>query len=105
MPISHESENIKLAKKIIAGQDADFDAMFSLAKKLKNERDFSFARRILKRAQSKPEANQGNNRLKLAQQLALVTYKDPDLPPDEKLDDALKILREAGDLKTTKDQE
>src|SRR5215510_10902951 len=104
--ISHESENIKQAKKIIAGQDANYTEMSSLAKKLKNERAFSFARRILERARrDKPEANQGTNRLKLAQQLALVTYKDNDLPTDEKLDDALRILQEADDLKTTRDQE
>ncbi|MCI0339324.1 MAG: hypothetical protein L0226_17260, partial [Acidobacteria bacterium] len=102
---SHESTNITLAKKIIAGQDASYAEMFGLAKKLKREQAFTFARRILKRAQSKPEANQGKNRLKLAQQLALVTYKDPDLPPDEKLDEALKILQEADDLQNTTDQE
>ena len=104
--VSHENENITLAKKIIAGQDEDFFAMIELAMKLKNDRAFSFARRILERARrSKPEANHPDNRLKLAQQLALVTYKDPDLPPDEKLDDAFNILREADDLRTTKNQE
>jgi predicted acylesterase/phospholipase RssA len=103
--ISHESESITLAKRIIAGQDEDFIAMIKLAMELKNERAFSFARRILERARRKPEANHPDNRLKLAQQLALVTYKDADLPPDEKLDDALKILREADHLQTTKNQE
>lgn len=103
--ISHDSKNIILAKKIIAGQDASYADMFDLAKKLRSEQAFSFARRILKRAQRKPEANQGKNRLLLAQRLALVTYKDPDLPPDERLDDALKILQEADDLQNTKDQE
>ena len=93
--ISRETENVKLAKKIIAGQDEDFDIMFGLAKKLKNERAFGYARRILERARDKPEANHPGARLKLAQQLALVTYKDPDLPPDEKLDDAFNILCEA----------
>jgi Predicted esterase of the alpha-beta hydrolase superfamily len=103
--ISRESENVKLAKTIIAGQDANFDIMFGLAKKLKNERAFGYARRILERAQDKPEANHPDNRLKLAQQLALVTYKDPDLPPDEKLDDAFNILCKADDIRTTKNQE
>ena len=42
--ISRESENVKLAKTIIAGQDANFDIMFGLAKKLKNERAFGYAR-------------------------------------------------------------
>jgi predicted acylesterase/phospholipase RssA len=43
--------------------------------------------------------------LKLAQLLALATYKDPDLPPDEKLDNAFNILCEADDIRTTKNQE
>src|SRR5262245_21917940 len=98
----HESENIRLAKMIIAGQDADFDVMFALANKLKNERAFSFARRILERIRrNKTEANHPDNRLKIAQQLALVTYKDPDLPPYEKLESSFAILREAEDLQTT----
>src|SRR5215467_14877834 len=103
MPISHESENIKLAKKIIAGQDEDFEVMFDLAMRLKNERAFGYARRILERIRrSKDKADPPKNPLKLAQQLALVTYKDPDLPPDRKLDAAFDILRQADDLRTTK---
>jgi predicted acylesterase/phospholipase RssA len=100
-----ESENVTQAKKILALQDADFNVMFDLAKKLKNERAFGYARRVLSRARSKPEADNPANRLKLSQQLALVTYKDPDLPPDEKLYDAFNILREADNPQTTKNQE
>jgi predicted acylesterase/phospholipase RssA len=100
-----ESESVTQAKKIIAGEDADFNVMFGLARKLKNDRAFGYARRILERARSKPEAKNPNNRLKLAHQLALVTYKDPDLPPDEKLNNAFNILCEADDIRTTKDQE
>jgi predicted acylesterase/phospholipase RssA len=103
--ISRPTDDVKLAKKIIAGQDEDFDIMFDLAKRLKNERAFGYARRILERARDKPEAKHPDTRLKLAQQLALVTYKDPDLPPDEKLDDAFNILREADDPHNTKNQE
>jgi predicted acylesterase/phospholipase RssA len=103
--IRQESESITQARNIFAGQDASLDEMFALAKRLKNDRAFGYARRILERAQRKPEANQGDNPLKLAQRLALATYKDPDLPPDEKFDDALKILREADNLRTTRDQE
>src|SRR5262245_45286598 len=98
--VSRESENVKLAKAIIAGQVANFDVAFGLAKKLKNERAFGYARRILERARSKPEADHPDNRLKLAQLLALVTYKDPDLPQDERLNDAFNILREADDTRT-----
>ncbi len=106
MPISQESANIKLAKKIIAGQEEDFGFMFDLAMKLKNEQAFGYARRILERIwRNKDEADLPKPPLKLAQQLALVTYKDPDLPPDRKLDDAFDILRQADDPRTTKNQE
>src|SRR5262245_55485213 len=90
--LSRQPDDGKLPTKIIAGQDEHFATMFDLAKKLKNERAFGHARRILERARGKPEANHPDKRLKLAQQLALVTYKDPDLPPDEKFDDAFNIL-------------
>jgi predicted acylesterase/phospholipase RssA len=103
--ISRPTDDVNLAKKIIAGQDEDFDIMFDLAKRLKNERAYGYARRILERARDKSEANHPDTRLKVAQQLALVTYKDPDLPPDEKLDDAFNILCEADDPHNTKNQE
>ncbi|HKE05169.1 MAG TPA: tetratricopeptide repeat-containing protein [Blastocatellia bacterium] len=103
--VRRESESITLAKKIIAGQDAGFGEMMNLAKTLKNDRAFGYARRVLERARRKPEAGDPKHRLKLAQQLALVTYKDPDLPPDEKFDDAFDILREADDPQKTTDQE
>src|SRR5262245_56598037 len=106
MPISRESENIKLAKRIIAGGDEDYGYMFDLAMRLKNEQDFGYSRRILERIwRNKDKADLPETLSNLAQQLALVTYKDPDLPPDRKLDDALAILRQADDLRTTKDQE
>src|SRR5215813_15365819 len=103
--ISRPTDDVQLAKKIIAGQDENFDFMFDLAKRLKNERAFGFARRILERARDKPEASRPDTGLKLAQQLALVTYKDPDLPPDEKLNDAFNILCEADYPHNTKNQE
>jgi predicted acylesterase/phospholipase RssA len=103
--ISRPTDDVILAKKIIAGQDEDFGVMFGLAKRLKNERAFGYARRILERARDKPEAKNPDTGLKLAQQLALVTYKDPDLPPDEKFDDAFNILCEADYPHTSKNQE
>jgi hypothetical protein len=75
MPISHDSENIKLAKRILAGLDEDFDTMFDLAMRLKNERAFGYVRRILDRIRrSADKTGQPKNPLKLAQQLALVTF-------------------------------
>src|SRR5262249_45420371 len=45
--IANETENRQQARKIIAGQEEDFDIMFDLAKRLKNDRAFGYARRIL----------------------------------------------------------
>ncbi|HEY8460772.1 MAG TPA: tetratricopeptide repeat-containing protein [Blastocatellia bacterium] len=100
-----ESESVARAKRIIAGQDADFNVLLELAEKLKNERAFGYARRVLLRASGKPEANAPDNRLRFAQRLALLTYRDPDLPPEEKLKDAFRILCEADDIQKTKNQE
>lgn len=44
-------------------------------------------------------------RLKVWQRLTLCTYKDQDLPADERLDRALKILEEVENLRDTEDQE
>jgi len=41
----------------------------------------------------------------IGQQLALCTYKDPDLPVDGRLNEARRILEEIGDLDTTTNQE
>ncbi len=74
MPIGHECESIKLARKIIAGLDEDFGAMLGLVRNLRNERAFGYARRIIERIRrNKPEANQPDQRLKLAQLHALFT--------------------------------
>ena len=44
-------------------------------------------------------------REKIYQQLALCTYKDEDLPADERLARAIELLREIADFRTTTDQE
>src|SRR5215510_12461171 len=66
--ISRPSDDVILAKKIMAGQDEDFEIMFDLAKRLKNERAFGYARRVLERARDKPEAKHPDTGLRLAQQ-------------------------------------
>src|SRR5262245_17651009 len=98
MPPRRESDNIILARKIISGLEADYQTLLSLADRLKSERAFGYARRMLERARTKPEAREPNNHLLLAQKLALVTYQDVDLLPDQRFDRALKVLQEGDDL-------
>lgn len=80
--------------------------MLELAKKLKEETKFSYARRLLARAiNTDGICRRKDLRHKIVQQLALCTYKDEDLPADERLDRALDILCQIADFDTTTDQE
>lgn len=99
-------ENVEKAKLILRGADAPLEEMQRLAKDLKNDTSFGYGWKILSRARRKPEV-QTNNKLNrsLAQQQAVCTYKDPDLPADQRLDRAFEILQRNDDLKTTEDQE
>ena len=94
----------KRARDIIRGADAELEEVLTLAKALKGAGDFGLARELLATAQEKPPTD-ATLRRKLAQEHALCTYKDPDLPMKSKLDDALTILKEGDDLETTEDQE
>src|SRR4051812_24879892 len=71
--------------------------MLALAKQLKGERAFGYARRILARARAMPDLDPALG-LVLAQQHALCTYKDPELPVAMRLEHALDLLDEADDL-------
>jgi len=101
------SKDIATAKNVIAtqGSNKSIDDLFKLAKSLKNENDFGHARQVLKIARDKlPAGADEALKRKLVQQHALCTYKDPDLPIDERLDQALEILK-LEKLNTTTDQE
>lgn len=101
-----KSPNVERAKVILRGGQEDPQTIFDLARELKNENRFTYARRLLLRA-SKHKDTSSNKplRLKIYQQLALCTYKDEDLPADERLTRALDILQEIADFETTTDQE
>lgn len=82
------------------------DEVLKLSAKLKEGKAFTYARRILARTIKDPRIYEDKKlRLKTYQQLALCTYKDADLPADERLDRALNSLREVEDLSETKNQE
>lgn len=101
-----DSKIIKEALVILRGGQETPQRMLELATKLKGELRFSYARRLLLRASNhKDTALDQELREKIIQQLALCTYKDEDLPADERLDRALEILRELADFNNTTVQE
>jgi predicted acylesterase/phospholipase RssA len=94
------------AKAIFAGASPAPGELETLAKKLKGQQHFGLARRLLRQKFDEPGFQTPSAaRLKVGQQLALNTYKDPDLPADERLEVALRILEQVGSLATTTDQE
>ena len=101
-----ESTNVREAQQILRGRQAEPREILELAKALKGEMRFSYARRLLGRARNHESiARDKKLRETILQQLALCTYKDEDLPADDRLDRALNILQEFADFATTTDQE
>lgn len=106
MSSKRESDSVRRAKDILRGQDASLSEPVTLANALKEEKAFGHARDLLQRACRHLELlQQSKLHIRLIQQHALCTYKDPELPADEKFDSALTILAQLGDLRTTTDQE
>ena len=78
----------------------------ALAEDLKKEKRFGLARKLLNRALQDGEIEKDKTlKLKIGQQHALCTYKDPDLPVSDRLDRAFKMLNEADNLLETRNQE
>ena len=92
---------------IIRGQQQPtIERVFELEKTLCKAREFGRTRKMLHKIKGISEVKADSKlRLKVAQKLALCTYKDMDLPADQKLQDALGFLQEADDLRTTNCQE
>ena len=95
-----------LAREILRGKEASLVDILSLAKQLQETKAFGYARRLLARARLEPDPEAGPEMtLLLAQQHAISTYKDPDLPADARLERALDILRQVENLQQTTNQE
>jgi predicted acylesterase/phospholipase RssA len=103
---TRKSSYVNDAKQILRGRQANPREMLELANNLKAETQFGYARRLLSRASiDETLAKDKPLQHKIFQQLALCTYKDQDLPADERLDRALTILSQIADFDTTSDQE
>ena len=80
--------------------------ILELTKGLKREKAFGYARKLLEMARESFDPETGAQlQLKFAQEQALCTYKDPDLPVSDRLDRALRILDAADALAETENQE
>jgi tetratricopeptide (TPR) repeat protein len=101
-----DTENMKKANSILQGNYETPEELLALADNLKKEKRFGLARKLLNRALQDNEIEKDKNlKLKIGQQHALCTYKDPDLPISDRLDRGLKILNKADDFLKTKNQE
>ncbi|MDT7688840.1 MAG: hypothetical protein QOE46_1599 [Acidobacteriota bacterium] len=101
-----QKQLVKQAEEILRGADRAPVELYTLAKRLKEAKQFYYARRLLARARKSPRLKDDPAlRLKIFQQSALCTYKDAELPVDTRLDRAFEILQEGDDLARTVDQE
>jgi predicted acylesterase/phospholipase RssA len=105
MPLS-DTPDIDLARKVLRGQYLPPEECLGLAKRLKARMAFHLAWQVLARARCDPAlGNQSALRLLLAQQQALCTYKDHELPAEQRFARAREILERDCQLATSTDQE
>ena len=92
------------ARTYLGGQELSPEQIKDLVKRLEFEDKFGSARKVLAKVRG-AQIPSAKLRTWFAQQHALCTYKDPDLPVLKALDQALDILRGSFDLTNTSDQE
>jgi predicted acylesterase/phospholipase RssA len=93
------------ARSILAAEVIPEQAL-DLVAELKKELAFGLARKVLERCAQDPRfLSEPGRRVRVAQARALCTYQDPDLPAYDRLEEALRILREGDDLERTADPE
>jgi predicted acylesterase/phospholipase RssA len=92
-----EDNDVGLAKKLLRGQSAALQEIIDLAERLYAVRFYGYARRLFELARQQPDAARlpADRKLKLAQRLALTTYRDPDLPAAMRFTGALSTLESA----------
>ena len=105
--MDRNSDGVKKARHILGGADAGPAEVLELVNaQLKRQHAFGLAHKLLDRYAKDPRVGKDSKlKIQMAQQGALCTYKDPDLPTDERLDRALQILREHADLDQSRDRE
>jgi len=99
--LCQESEQVARARDVLRNRvpKPKDTEILDLTRELKKEKAFGYARKLLGLARESPDQETDEQlKLKLAQEHALCTYKDPDLPVSDRLDRALRIL-DAADTK------
>lgn len=97
-------DHVAKAQQVLGGLELTVDELLELAETLKGEDEFGYAWRILARARRMKNLTPALS-TRLRQEQALCTYKDTHLHEDDRLNRALEILDDDGDLKTTADPE
>jgi predicted acylesterase/phospholipase RssA len=94
-----DSPNVKLANDYLGGSAASPQELLRLAKELKKENAFQYARKLLDRAAHHKDINTlgKNDKITLHRELALCISKDRDLPAHSRHDDALKVIQTLND--------
>jgi predicted acylesterase/phospholipase RssA len=102
-----EVADVARSRNILRGEDpSNEDEKYELAMSLKDANQFGIARKLLGRV--KPDKIVDTKKappVKIGQQHALCTYKDPDLPADSRLKRAFEILKKTDDPKSSTDPE
>jgi predicted acylesterase/phospholipase RssA len=91
---NERDEAVKEAMKVIASPPGDAAQLLKLAERLSRVNEVGYARRVLLRANLTSLAIDAPLRLDVQKLLALSTYKDQELPPDDRLTDAEQMLRD-----------
>jgi hypothetical protein len=100
-----EIADVQKARKILRGTGGSEDVKYALAMELKKENRFGLARKLLGRINPSAITDPKITKVKVGQQHALCTYKDPDLPADERFTRAFKILEQVDNPLSSTDQE
>ncbi len=101
-----EMADVKRGRNILRGENAGEEEKYKLAMSLKDANQFGLARKLLSRVTPPLIVDEEIvTPLKVGQQRALCTYKDPDLSADVRLTRAFEILKNIDDPKTSTDPE
>src|SRR5262249_27402037 len=100
MPRSRDSlrtapPEIQEARRVIATQSGgNPEALYDLAMQLLDGNHIGYARRVLSKARDNLDEASVGLQIDIVRKLALCTYKDPDLPAEERLKTAESFLEE-----------
>jgi predicted acylesterase/phospholipase RssA len=99
-------QDVAQARAVLQGTQIGPGAALKLARRLKAATKFSYARRLLLRASTHEDIFENEPlRNEILHQLALCTYKDQDVPAEERFNRALATLTQLGDPAQTTVQE